>query len=243
MSDNRVLNVYSKIPRSMVREPKNPNYDRHKIKLNKHCLVIGGTGSGKTNLLMDYINRCCKGEGTFSHITIITKMQEPLYDYLLTKIPSENINIFYGLENAPSLDSDYWNEKRNGCQLLIFDDMMAESAKAHEKFILPFFIRGRKHGDGISCWYLSQSYHAVPKKIRLQCGYIFLKKISSNKDISLILRDQSLGLTKDQLLEIYRDSIKDDFTNFLTIDLVEGDDKRFRKNWLEIIDVNDYNSS
>lgn len=239
-ASNEVTNIYSKIPKGFTKEAKNPTYDSHLIKLNKHALVIGGTGSGKTNLVMDFIKRTSQGEGTFGHITIITKAEEPIYSWLLSKIPKENINIFYGLEQAPTIESDYWNDKASGVNLLIFDDMMAESNKAHETRILPYFIRGRKKGDGIMTFYLSQSYHAVPKKIRLQCSYIFLKKISSNKDISLILRDQSLGLTRDELLDIYKYCITGDFVNFLTIDLISDDSGRFRKNWLEIIDVDQF---
>jgi hypothetical protein len=237
---NKVFNTYEKIPKQLLKDVKNPNYEDHLIKVNKHCLVIGSTGAGKSNLVLDYIRRCSKGKGTHAHITICTKMEEAIYDYLLSKIPKESIDIFYGLEKMPLIDSDYWENKKTGLNLLIFDDMMAESVKAHEKFILPYFIRGRKKGDGIQCFYLSQSYHAVPKKIRLQCGYIFLKKIGSNKDINMIMRDQSLGLTKDELQNIYRDALENDITNFLTIDLVEDDDKRFRKNWLEIINIDDY---
>jgi hypothetical protein len=150
------------------------------------------------------------------------------------------MDIFYGLEKLPDIDSEYWNKKSTGVNLLVFDDMMGESLKAHEVKILPYFIRGRKKGDGITCWYLSQSYHAVPKKLRLQCAYIFLKKVGSNKDISMILKDQSLGLSKDELINIYKYALGDSFTNFLLIDLIEDDEKRFRKNFLEIIDVDDF---
>jgi hypothetical protein len=237
---NQVQNAYLKIPKKLLEEVRNPNYDDHLLKLNKHSLVIGSTGSGKTNLLIDFLRRSCKGEGTFGHITICTKMQEPIYNYLESKMPKESCNIFYGIENMPSLDDSYWNNKSTGVNLLIFDDMMAESTKSHDMKILPYFIRGRKKGQGITCWYLSQSYHAVPKKLRLQCSYIFLKKIGSNKDISLILRDQSLGLTRDELLKIYKYALGDEFTNFLTIDLIEDDSKRFRKNWLELLDTDDF---
>jgi hypothetical protein len=238
MSDkNKVINAYTKLPKEMTKEPKNPNFEDHMIKINKHCLVIGSTGSGKTNLLFDFLRRACKGQGTFGHITIITKAPEPLYDALLQKIPSDSIDIFYDLKTAPSIDSEYWDSKKTGVNLLVFDDQMAESKKAHETFILPYFLRGRKKGDGIQCWYLTQSYYQVPKSIRLQCAYIFLKKIGSNKDISMILRDQSLGLSKDEMLDIYKYALDGDTTNFLTIDLNEDDKKRFRRNWLEIIEI------
>lgn len=234
---NKVLNTYSKIPKEMIKEPKNPNFEDHKIKINKHCLVVGATGSGKSILLSDFIRRTCKGQGTFGHITIITKAPEPLYDYLASKIPSDSFDIFYDFKTAPTIDSDYWDNKSQGVNLLVFDDCMAESKKLHETVILPYFLRGRKKGQGIQCWYLTQSYYQVPKAIRLQCGYIFLKKIGSNKDISMILRDQSLGLTKDEMIDIYKSALEGDMTNFLTIDLNEDDKNRFRKNWLEIIDV------
>lgn len=241
MSRNNIVeNIYKKMGKGFTKKTENPNYEEHLLELNKHSLVIGSTGSGKTNLLIDFLRRASKGKGTFGHITICTKMEEPIYTYLESKIDKENIDIFYGLDKLPDIDNEYWKNKSIGVNLLIFDDMMAESLKAHDTKILPFFIRGRKKGDGITCWYLSQSYHAVPKKLRLQCSYIFLKKIGSNKDISMILKDQSLGLTKDELISIYKYALGDDFVNFLTIDLINDDENRFRKNWLEIIDIDDF---
>lgn len=234
---NHVPNIYERLPKELLVEPKNPNEMDHGMKMNKHACVIGSTGSGKTNLLLDFIRRCCKGQGTFSHITIVTKMEEPLYTYLQSRIPAESLDIIYGLENCPTMDSEYWESKKTGLNLLVFDDMLSESVKSQEKYILPYFIRGRKKGDGISCWYLSQSYYGIPKKIRLQCSYIFLKKVGSNKDINMILRDQSLGLTRDELQAVYRYALDGDFTNFLLVDLNASDEKRFRKNWLEVIDI------
>ena len=54
--------------------------------------------------------------------------------------------------------------------------------------ISSYFIRGRKLANGISCAYLSQNYTKIPLNVRRNIGYLILKKISSNKEITAILK-------------------------------------------------------
>ena len=51
--------------------------------INKHMLLCGGTGSGKTNCLYDYIIQTSKPKkGTFKKILVCYKTDEILYEYL-----------------------------------------------------------------------------------------------------------------------------------------------------------------
>ena len=59
-------------------------------------------------------------------------------------------------------------------------------------------------------------------------------RLSGNREINLILSEFGLGLTKEQLLEIYKYATKEKFSA-LVIDM-EDMDKRFRKGFLEILD-------
>ena len=53
------------------------------MKINKHFLVCGGTGTGKSNSLVNYIVETSKPKkGTFKHIFICYKTDEPLYEFL-----------------------------------------------------------------------------------------------------------------------------------------------------------------
>lgn len=62
-------------------------------------------------------------------------------------------------------------------------------------------------------------------------------RLSGNREINLILSEFGLGLTKEQLLEMYKYATKEKFSA-LVIDM-EDMDKRFRKGFLEILDPDD----
>ena len=63
---------------------------------------------------------------------------------------------------------------------------------------MELFIRGRKIGKGLSLIYLSQSFFKIPKIIRQQFNYLFLLKLSSGRDLNLILSDFSLGVDRNK---------------------------------------------
>jgi hypothetical protein len=62
-------------------------------------------------------------------------------------------------------------------------------------------------------------------------------RLSGNREINLILSEFGLGLTKEQLLEMYKYATKEKFSA-LVIDM-EDMDKRFRKGFLEILNPDD----
>ena len=56
------------------------------MKIFKHFLIVGKTGSGKTNALMNYIRlSSIPSKGTFDKIFISYQTNEPLYDFLKEK--------------------------------------------------------------------------------------------------------------------------------------------------------------
>lgn len=126
---------------------------------------------------------------TFTRVILCCRSaDEPLYDFLKSKIP---IEIHEG--SVPPMDSD-------GEQvLIIFDDLVLLKDQSE---ITEYFIRGRK--KGYSCVYLTQSYYKTPKQIRINCNYIFLKKLSGRKDLSAILSEYALDTDFPQLLDAYK---------------------------------------
>ena len=213
------------------KEKWNPNFEVHNITIPFRLGIIGASGSGKSNTVMNIISQF---NNTFNHITIFTKNKaEALYEYLEVKIPhKDDLEIFEGLEelNKMNLDTSF-----KGQNLIIFDDLCLEKDQ-HQ--IEELFIRGRKLGDGISLCYLSQSFYAIPRKIRLQLNYLILRKIPSSRDIVAILKECSLSVTKDELLKLYNYSVTKSITNFLLIDFNVDPALQFRKNFDEILSVN-----
>ena len=67
-------------------------------------------------------------------------------------------------------------------------------------------IRGRKRG--CSLIFLSQSYYNTPKIIRQNINYCIILKLGGSRDINSLLREVSIGLTQEQLLEMYNIATK-----------------------------------
>jgi len=205
----------------------NPNVHLHDISiLPFRMVVVAPSGSGKTNFILNMLQKFSQGKGTFNTITIITKnKQEPLYEWLEDKT-KKTVKILEGIENIPSLDK--FNKEDQ--HIVIFDDLVLEK---DQKKMNEFYIRGRK--KGISVCYLSQSFFKIPKVIRTNCNYFVILKLSGKRDLNLILSEFELGVSKQELIDIYEYATKDKF-NVLLIDVEAPKEKRFRKNFLEYIE-------
>jgi len=204
----------------------NPNLHLHNLSvLPFRMVVVAPSGSGKTNFILNMLQKFSAGKGTFNTITIITKnKQEPLYEWLEDKT-KKTVKILEGIENIPKLDS--FNKEDQ--HIVIFDDLVLEK---DQKKMNEFYIRGRKRG--ISVCYLSQSFFKVPKVIRTNCNYFVILKLSGKRDLNLILSEFELGVSKQELINMYEYATKDKF-NVLLIDVEAPKETKFRKNFLEYI--------
>lgn len=163
---------------------------------------------------------------TFHKITWICRnASEPLIDFLRTKIPENQLTVIEGSENIPDLDS----LDQNAQHLVIFDDLVLSK---DQRRISEYFIRARKVAKGVSVVYVTQDYHRTPKTIRINCGYILLKRLSSTRDLGLILSDYGLGIPKERLLQLYR-FCTSNITDCLFIDTQK---QQFRRNFSELLE-------
>ena len=55
---------------------------------------------------------------------------------------------------------------------------------------------------------LSQSYYNTPKIIRQNINYCIILKLGGTRDINSILRECSIGISKEQLLYMYSKATK-----------------------------------
>ena len=206
----------------------NPNVKLHQLdKLPFRMVIVAPSGTGKSNFVLNLIEKYSKGKGTFNTITLICRSKcEPLYEYLEDRT-KKKVVIEEGVENIPDInkfDKDLQH-------LVIFDDLVMEK---DQRKITEFYIRGRK--KGISICYLSQSFYKVPKTIRSNCNYFVILKLSGKRDLNLIMSEFELGIDKKELLEIYEDATAEKF-NVLLIDVEADKQHRFRKNFLEFYEV------
>jgi hypothetical protein len=230
MSKNKqaeLLDWYKKIPSKYLTKTHNPNYNIHGLKLPFRLLIIGSSGAGKTQTLLNIIHNM---GNTFNDIYIITKNKnEPLYEYLEDKLGKHGLSVVEGINNAPDLDKDIDKEDQT---LIIMDDLVLEK---NQKPLEEYFLRARK--QNCSLIYISQSYFAVPPMIRKNLTYLVIKQLANLPDLFRILREYSLGVDKKQLLKIYEASTKDNKQDFLLVDLDAEPQDRFRKNFNDIYDI------
>jgi len=80
---NELINFYE-LPQAQenLHQHFNPNFSLTQIKIPCRMGVVALSGGGKTNFIMNFIRLTSRGEGTFSHIHVVHKIPEDLYDYL-----------------------------------------------------------------------------------------------------------------------------------------------------------------
>ena len=222
INKNGMVDFYKSMPKKFLLQSHNPNFKDHKLNLPFRMLIIGGSGAGKTQTLMNLIRIM---NGTFNNIHIITKNRdEPLYNYLESKVDT-GLSITEGIDSAPNLD-DFDKKEQS---LIVMDDLVLEK---NQKQLEQYFIRARKLN--CSLVYLSQSYFAVPKMIRMNLNYLIIKRLNTLQDLFRMMREYSLGVSKDVLVDLYQHSIQDNKQDFLLVDLDSEPSDRFRFNFLDV---------
>ena len=137
-------------------------------------LIIGGSGSGITNVLLNLI----KEQDDIDKIYLYAKdLTEAKYEFLIKKHEDFGIkhlndsNAF--IECSNTMDEiheniDEYNPNRERKILIVFDDMIADimTNKNFQAIIKELFIRCRKLN--ISLGFITKSYFSVPKDVRRQ---------------------------------------------------------------------------
>jgi len=228
-SNNSMVNFYEhKDIQKLLPKYHNPHFNETQISIPARIGVIASSGGGKTQWLLNFI---AKTNDTWGHIYIVYKTSEPLYEFLSEKLKGKNITFYTKLTDLPQ-PNEIGNKDKQ--QLIVFDDQVNEK---NQEIIKEYCIRGRKIGKGVSVFYLSQSFFKIPKIVRLQFSHLILLKLSSNRDLNLILSDYSLGVNKDELAMIYKDSTRKKF-DFLKISIDEPDNnKKFSHNWTDFYKI------
>ena len=218
--------------KKFVKKVNNPAFENTQIEVNSRVVFDGGTGSGKTSAVIDYI---LKTPNTYEQIIVIYQgIPEPFYEALEEKLGKKGKVTFFTADNYPTcqeLSARRENQKTDQ-YLVIFDDMIAElNTKKDIKKIKEYFIYGRKLF--LTTFFLTQDYHSVPKVIRGQMSHLILLKLSSDSDLAIILKNFRLGVTREQLEEMYSIATTGQF-NFLKIHTTGTDmDKKFTRNWTD----------
>ena len=149
-------------------------------------LIVGGSGSGRTNELLNLINH----EPDIDKIYLYAEdTYEAKYKLLIDKRETTGLKAF--IKNSNDINNIYknieeYNSNRKQKILIVFDNMIADmvSNKILNSIVTELFIRGRKLN--ISFLFVTQSYFTVPKNIRLNSTHYFVMKIPNKRKLQQI---------------------------------------------------------
>ena len=152
-------------------------------------LIIGGSGSGKTNALLNLINN----QPDIDKIYLYAKNPyKAKYQYLINKREKVGLDHF----DDPKAFMEYSNDMQDAYKniedynpikkrkaLIIFDDMIADMINNNKlnPVVTELFIRGRKLN--IFIVFITQSYFKVPKDVRLNSTDFFIMKIPNKREL------------------------------------------------------------
>ncbi len=228
-----MINIYKTkaIKKHLCNDAYNPHFKNHHIEVNKHMLVVGATGTGKSNFVLNLIN---KMTDTFQHIFIYTKNpSEPLYEFLKEQL--KNHCTLETITTVPSLNVI----KKYSQTMIIFDDFITEKKDVLNK-LEEYVIMSRK--QNFTCVFLTQSFYPTPKIIRQNCSYLVLLSMTDKRNLGLIISTLAIHIQPLTIKDIIANATKNKF-NVCIID-VHGSDlnRKFRRNFSEYYDIVDENN-
>ena len=204
-------------------------------------LIIGGSGSGKTNLLLNLI----ENQPDIDKIYLYAKdPYESKYQYLINKRESVGINDFNDPKAFIDYSNDmqdvykninYYNLNKENKILIVFDDMIADmiNNKKLNSIVTELFIRGRKLY--ISLVFITQSYFKVPRDVRLNTTHSFIMKIPNKRESQQIATDHLSNINTKDFIKIYNKCTDEPYSFFVKDTTPSSDNLlRFRKNLYNI---------
>ena len=204
------INFYEHIPPSIrLMQFRNPNYPiapKHPFRV---C-ILGPTGTGKTNILLNLIKACACFD--FVHGLAETP-GEPLYKLLHHEfgnrcyISNEWDQCMPDLNKIP--------EDSNVQRICFFDDQIAADPKQLTRMKKFIQVCRKKN---VSLAILKQMFKTGPadKFLRDNCNLLFIKSVNDVSDLHKLLRDKNVaGVDKDLLEDMYHEALQND--EFLNI--------------------------
>ena len=202
-------------------------------------LIVGGSGSGKTNALLNLI----KNQPDIDKIYLYVKdPYEKKYQYLISKREKVGLNHFKNpkafMEYSNDMQDVYKNiEDYNPIKkrkiLIVFDDMIADMINNNKlnPVVSEVFNRGRKLN--ISIVFIVQSYFKVPKDVRLNSKHFFIRKIPNKRELQQIALNHSSDIDFKDFMNIYKKCTTEPYSFLVNDTTLPSDNRlRFRKNLL-----------
>ena len=181
-------------------------------------LIIGGSGSGKTNVLLNLI----ENQPDIDKIYLYAKdPYEAKYQYLinipekvgLKRFSDPKAFIEYSNDMCDLYKNiDEYNIDKERKILIAFDDMIADIIKNKKlnSIVTELIIRARKLH--ISLVFITQSYFKVPKDVRLNTNHFFIAKIPNKRELQETAINHSSDISIKDFNNIHRKWIAEPYS-------------------------------
>ena len=203
-------------------------------------LTVGGSGSGKTNALLNLINNPPDIDKMYLYVK---NPYEAKYRYLTNKrekvgldhfkYPKDFMEYSIDMQDVYKNIEDY-NAGKKRKILIVFDDMIADmiNNKKFNPVVTELFIRHRK--VNISIVFITQSYFKVPKHVRLNSTPFFIMKIPNKSELQQIALNHSSYIDIKNFMKIYKKCTAGPYSFLVNNTILPSDDLlKFRKNLLK----------
>ena len=150
---------------------------------------------------------------------------EPKYEYLIKN--RENVGIKHLNDSKAFIECsntmndvyeniDNYNPNKKRKILIVFDDMIADimTNKEFQSIIKELFLRCRKLN--ISLVFITQSYFAVPKNVRLNSTHYLIMKINNGRELQNIATKHSADIDYKNFMKIYRECTREPYSSLTT---------------------------
>ena len=196
-----------------------PHIPDHSYKI----LIIGGSASGKTNLLLNLI----EDQPGIDKIYLYAKdLYEAKYQYLINIRQKVGIDHFDDLKAYTKHSNDMrdvhkiideYNPDLENKTLIGFDDMIADmiNNRKLDSIVTKLFIRGRNLN--IFIVFLMQSNFEVPQDVILNTIHFFIAKIPNKREILQIAINHSSDIKTEDFINIYRKCTAEPYSFLLMI--------------------------
>jgi hypothetical protein len=206
-------------------------------------LIIGNSGSGKTNALYNLMKKGKNKQGVYSgyrgvfdNIIICSPSLSSAEDDIFKDLPDEKKFTDFDNYFLDFIDDFTLMQSQNDRTTLVILDDIGSSLRASQRLDKHFtsLLQNRRHRK-LSCITIVQKYRDVGTGIRSNLTHVMLFR-SVNKMESEAISNELINLPKDEIENFY-DEVYDKKYNFLFIDMSLQVSPQFRyfKNYDQII--------
>jgi ABC-type dipeptide/oligopeptide/nickel transport system ATPase component len=205
------------------------NFNKHLIKPCQMISIIGQTGSGKSQAILEFLSR--KNDAFYRIILFSgSTTDEPLYRLLEKHI--DGIEMIDDAEELPDLKDVIDEDDKKHEKLIIFDDMINLPKKQLVK-IQKWVNSCRKGGWSAIC--VAQNYTDLPIQIRRNTMIFMIFRLNDMNTINQILKNHNNNGDDKELVKQAYFMATSKPHNFFLLDTTSDDDKRYRHNFTDLI--------